>query len=185
MVLRPIKSLFLIPLLLVTPSIVIWLKNTDNLQLEGSTSDMNYKNHKSASCWAQLCCIQTQKHLWLQMYLWVHLRAEVGEEDHFVPPSELVLLPAGHPQHLIPEHHPADENGSGETEGLAQDAVCRKEGTVEPSEWALDHLHPGAICRGTDVYGDQLMQKEPGKGQTFILPVAVFHIPASHHKELR
>lgn len=108
------------------------------------------------------------------MYLRVHLRAEEGEEDHFVPPSELVLLPAGHPQHLIPNHHPLDDNGGGETEGLAQDAVCRKEGTAEPSEWALDRPHPQVqYAEGRDVYGDQLMKKEPGKGQAFILTVAV------------
>lgn len=108
------------------------------------------------------------------MYLWVHLRAEEGEEDHFVPPSELVLLPAGHPQHLIPNHHPPDENGSGETEGLAQDAVCRKEGTVGPSEWALDHLHPQVqYAEGRTFMEVISLKKEPGKGQMFILPVAV------------
>lgn len=108
------------------------------------------------------------------MYLWVHLRAEEGEEDHFVPPSELVMLPAGHPEHLIPNHHPLDENGCGEAEGLTQDAVCRQKGTVEPLSARVRSPAPsGAICRRTDVYGDPLMKKGPGKGQTFILPVAV------------
>lgn len=75
------------------------------------------------------------------MYLWVHLRAEDGENDHFVPLSELVPLPVGHLEHLIPNHHPLDENGGGEAEGLAQDAVCTKEGTAEPCQCTLDHLH--------------------------------------------
>lgn len=65
------------------------------------------------------------------MYLWVHLRAEEGEQDNFVPPSERVPLPTGHLEHLIPNHHPLDENGGREAEGLAQDAVCGREGTAE------------------------------------------------------
>lgn len=65
------------------------------------------------------------------MYLWVHLRAEEGEQDNFVPPSELVPLPASHLEHLIPNHHPLDENGGREAEGLGQDAVCRRKGTEE------------------------------------------------------
>lgn len=70
-----------------------------------------------------------QKHLWLQVYLWVHLRAEEGEQDNFVPPSELVPLPTGHLEHLIPNHRPLDHYGGREAEGLAQDAVCGREGT--------------------------------------------------------
>lgn len=65
------------------------------------------------------------------MYLWVHLRAEEGEQDNFVPLSELVALPTGHLEHLIPNHHPLDENGCREAEGLTQDTVCRKGGTAE------------------------------------------------------
>lgn len=113
-----------------------------------------------------------QKHLWLQVYLWVHLRAEEGEQDNFVPPSELVPLPTGHLEHLIPNHHPLDENGGREAEGLTQDAVCRKGGTAEltVSVWVRSPAPSGVICWGTDIYGDQLMKKEPGKGQMF--PVA-------------
>lgn len=115
-----------------------------------------------------------QKHLWLRVYLWVHLRAEEGEQHNFVPPSELVPLPTGHLEHLIPNHHPLDENGGREAEGLTQDTVCRKGGTAEltVSVWVRSPAPSGVICRGTDIYRDQLIKKEPGKGQTFMRLVA-------------
>lgn len=43
----------------------------------------------------------------------------------------------------------------------------------------------GAICRGTDVYGDQLMKKVRCLFYLSPFQPAVFHIPVSHHKELR
>lgn len=111
-----------------------------------------------------------QKHLWLQVNLWVHLRAEEGEQNNLVPPSELVPLPTGHLEHLIPNHHPLDENGGREAESLTQDTVCRKRGTAElmVSVEVRSPAPSGVICRGTEIYGDQLMKKEPGKGETFM-----------------
>lgn len=125
------------------------------------------------------------------MYLWVHLRAEEGEQDDFVPPSELVPLPSGHLEHLIPNHHPLDENGGREAEGLAQDTVCNKGGTAEltVSVWVRSPALWGVICRGTDVYRDQLMKKSQVKVRRkwALSPVqgsAEFHILVSNHKEL-
>lgn len=76
---------------------------------------------------------EAQKHLWLRVYLWVHLRAEPGEQDNFVPPPELVPLPTGHLEHLILNHHPLDENSGREAEGLTQDTVCRRAERAEPT----------------------------------------------------
>lgn len=91
------------------------------------------------------------------MDLWVHLRAEEGEQDHAVPPPEPVPLPTGHLEHLIPDDHPLDENGGGEAESLTQDAVCRGKGTAERrvSVPVRSPAPSGVICRGTDIYGDQ------------------------------
>ncbi len=59
-------------------------------------------------------CVSTQKHLWFLVYLWVHLRAEEGEQTHSVPPSEMVLLSIGHTQDLVLHHLSADHYRSGE-----------------------------------------------------------------------
>lgn len=67
----------------------------------------------------------TAPHLWFLVYLWVHLRAEEGEKDHFIPSPQEVILSVGHSQYLILNHLSADHHGGGESEGLTQDAICR------------------------------------------------------------
>lgn len=63
------------------------------------------------------------------VYFWVHLRAEQGENSHYVSPSEAVLLSTGHVHHLLPDHLPADHDSGSESQGLSQNAVCGEEGT--------------------------------------------------------
>lgn len=72
-----------------------------------------------------------KKYLWFLVYLWVHLRAEEGEKNHEVPPSEVVLLSAGHAQCLVLNHLSSDHYGSGESQGLTQNAICRRKCTAE------------------------------------------------------
>lgn len=70
-------------------------------------------------------------YLWFLVYFWVHLRAEEGKKNHYVSPSEAVLLSTGHVHHLLLDHLSADHHGSSESQGLSQNAVCREEGTAE------------------------------------------------------
>lgn len=60
-------------------------------------------------------------------------------------------------------------------DGGSRSGCCLQKGRNSGARWVgvRSPAPSGAICRGTDVYGDQLMKKEPGKGQMFILPVAV------------
>lgn len=48
------------------------------------------------------------------MDLWVHLRAEKGEQTYSVPLPEVVLLSIGHVQDLTLHHLPVDHYRSGE-----------------------------------------------------------------------
>lgn len=70
-------------------------------------------------------------YLWFLVDLWVHLRAEEGEQAHSVALSEVVVLPIGHAQDLVLYHLSADHDRGGESQGLAQNAICRLEKTAE------------------------------------------------------
>lgn len=61
------------------------------------------------------------------MDLWVHLRAEEGEQTNPVPFSQVVSPPAGHEQGLVLHHLSVYHYRGGEPQGLAQGAVCRME----------------------------------------------------------
>lgn len=78
-------------------------------------------------------------YLWVLVYLWVHLRAEEGEQTNSVPLSEVVLLSVGHVQRLVLHHFSGDHYCSGEPQGLAQNAICRAGRT---GEWMISEGHP-------------------------------------------
>lgn len=73
-------------------------------------------------------------YLWFLVYLWVHLRAEEGEKNQYVPLPEVVLLSTGHAQYLVLNHLSSDHYGSGESQGLTQNAICRMKWA---SEWMM------------------------------------------------